>query len=164
MQDACHHRARELIHNLHTATLTLATAESCTGGLLASCLTAVPGASHIFHAGFIAYANHAKTKLLGVKAQTIHRHGAVSPEVAKAMATGARSQAQADIGLAITGVAGPAASEHKPVGLVYIGYQGPNSPPQAWQHNFEGQRSCVRWHSVHAALTQLLELHPAEPR
>jgi nicotinamide-nucleotide amidase len=105
---------------LSTKHLTLATMESCTGGLLASTITDVPGSSAYFKGGFVAYTNEMKTSL-GVDARLIEKHGAVSREVAEAMAETARRQLKADIGVAVTGVAGPDALEGKPPGLAYIG-------------------------------------------
>lgn len=100
---------------------TIAVAESCTGGLLAKCLTDVPGSSAYFLEGVVTYSNAAKTRLLGVPAELIAAHGAVSPQVAEAMATNCRRLAGADIALAITGIAGPAGgTTQKPVGLVYV--------------------------------------------
>ncbi len=100
---------------------TVATAESCTGGLLAELLTSIPGSSAAFEAGFITYANEAKTRQLGVPADLIAAHGAVSEPVAAAMAEGARRIAQADFGLGITGIAGPdGGTPEKPVGLIYV--------------------------------------------
>ena len=105
--------------------MTIATAESCTGGLIAKSLTDLAGASDVFGFGTVTYANEAKTKLLGVPAETIEQKGAVSPEVAKAMAEGVRRLSGADIGLGITGIAGPdGGTEEKPVGLVYVGVAG----------------------------------------
>jgi len=104
---------------------TIATAESCTGGLLAKRLTDVPGSSNYFLEGVVAYANEAKTRLLGVPADLIANHGAVSAEVAEAMATGVKARAGATIGVGITGIAGPTGgTAEKPVGLVYIGVAG----------------------------------------
>ena len=99
----------------------LAFAESCTGGLFAAALTEVPGASDIFIGGFVTYSNQAKIKTLGVDPALIDKHGAVSAPVAKAMAAGCRKITGADVTLAVTGVAGPSASEKKPVGLVFTG-------------------------------------------
>ena len=100
---------------------TLATAESCTGGLLASLITDVPGASAVFHAGVVTYANEAKTRLLGVPPELLARVGAVSPEVARHMAEGVRQRHGSDWGIGITGIAGPGGgTAEKPVGLVYI--------------------------------------------
>ena len=100
---------------------TLAVAESCTGGLLASRVTDVPGASAVFLAGYVTYSNDAKTDLLGVRRELIEQHGAVSGEVARAMAEGARTRAHTTFGIGITGIAGPSGgSDEKPVGTVFI--------------------------------------------
>ena len=108
--DACRFRA-----------LQLATAESCTGGLIASTLTEIPGASAVLDRGFVTYSNEAKISMLGVRAQLLAAHGAVSAEVARAMAEGALVHSEADIAIAVTGIAGPdGGSELKPVGLVHI--------------------------------------------
>jgi len=99
----------------------LTSAESCTGGLIAACLTEVPGSSDVFERGFVTYSNKAKQELLGVPAEMLDQHGAVSEQVARAMAEGALEHARADIALAVTGIAGPAGgSAAKPVGLVHI--------------------------------------------
>jgi nicotinamide-nucleotide amidase len=112
--------ARALLGALQQSNLKLATAESCTGGLLAGLLTEVPGSSANFDRGFITYSNAAKTDLLGVDAKLIADVGAVSEEVARAMADGALASAPVDIAIAVTGVAGPdGGTPEKPVGLVY---------------------------------------------
>ncbi len=101
---------------------TVATAESCTGGLIAKLLTDIPGSSEYFIEGVVAYANESKTRLLGVPAQLITEHGAVSRQVAAAMALGCRAKSGADFALSSTGIAGPAGgTPEKPVGLVYVG-------------------------------------------
>ena len=100
--------------------LTIAVAESCTGGLLGAALTSIPGSSAWFRGGVIAYSNDLKTSLLGVDTQLLARYGAVSAEVAAAMATGALSACGSDIAVSITGVAGPDASEAKPAGLIHL--------------------------------------------
>lgn len=103
------------------AGLTIATAESCTGGLIAASLAAVPGASAALERGFVTYSNEAKTEMLGVPADLIRRHGAVSREVAVAMVAGALARSPADLAVAVTGIAGPdGGSAEKPVGLVHI--------------------------------------------
>ena len=99
----------------------IATAESCTGGLVAALLTSVAGSSDVFERGFVTYSNEAKAEAIGVPAELIERHGAVSPQVAAAMANGALSHSRADLAVSVTGIAGPGGgSERKPVGLVHL--------------------------------------------
>ncbi|WP_373356732.1 CinA family protein [Pseudoroseicyclus sp. CXY001] len=105
--------------------LRLATAESCTGGLVAAALTEVPGSSDVFERGFVTYANAAKVEMLSVLEATLAAHGAVSEEVAAEMAAGARAHSPADIAVSITGIAGPGGSEHKPEGRVCFGLAAP---------------------------------------
>jgi nicotinamide-nucleotide amidase len=113
-------RAAALIDLCRAGGLTLATAESCTGGLIAGLITAVPGSSDVLDCGIVTYSNGAKTRLIGVPADLIQRHGAVSEEVARAMAEGALSHSAADVSVAVTGVAGPGGGTAlKPVGLVH---------------------------------------------
>ena len=113
--------AQNLGKLLRTRKKTLATAESCTGGLLGSLITDVPGSSDYFLGGIIAYDNRVKISLLGVKKESLARHGAVSQEIASAMAKNIRKKLSSDFGIAITGIAGPdGGSKTKPVGLVYI--------------------------------------------
>jgi nicotinamide-nucleotide amidase len=113
--------ARTLLEACRTRGLKIATAESCTGGLVAGALTAIPGSSDVVERGFVTYSNEAKTEMIGVPADLIARKGAVSMEVAMAMAEGALKHAPADIVVAVTGIAGPGGgSDTKPVGLVHI--------------------------------------------
>jgi nicotinamide-nucleotide amidase len=113
--------AEHLIHAAKARGLMVAFAESCTGGLAAACITAVPGSSAVFERGYVTYSNAAKTEMLGVSPALIHEYGAVSEDVARAMARGALAHSRADIAAAITGVAGPdGGSADKPVGLVHI--------------------------------------------
>jgi nicotinamide-nucleotide amidase len=120
--DALADDAAALLEACRRAGVRLTTAESCTGGLIAAALTEVPGSSDVFERGFITYSNTAKTELLGVPSELIEQQGAVSEEVACAMATGALKHSQADIAVAVTGIAGPGGgTPAKPVGLVYIG-------------------------------------------
>ncbi len=113
--------AAQLLDELRAGRLMMATAESCTGGLIAAALTAVAGSSDVFERGFVTYSNEAKTELLGVPADLVARLGAVSGEVAEAMAAGALAQSRADVAVAVTGIAGPGGeSAGKPVGLVYV--------------------------------------------
>jgi PncC family amidohydrolase len=130
--------------SLKAAGRTLAVAESCTGGMLGKMLTDVPGASEYFLGGVVAYADGAKTALLGVPADVIAAHGAVSEPVARRLAEGARERFGADYGLGITGIAGPAGgSAEKPVGLVYIGLAGPDAAV-VHRHVFGGDRHIIR--------------------
>ncbi len=113
--------ARRFIDDVKAAGLRIATAESCTGGLIAASLAAVPGASAALERGFVTYSNEAKTELLGVPAELIRERGAVSREVALAMVEGALAHSPAEIAVAVTGIAGPdGGSDAKPVGLVHI--------------------------------------------
>ena len=107
--------------------LTLATAESCTGGLVAARLTSVPGSSDVFLGGVVSYANEVKARALGVPEEVLREHGAVSAETAAAMAAGARARLGADVAVAVTGIAGPGGgTAEKPVGLVYLHASGPD--------------------------------------
>ncbi len=113
-------RASALIDLCRSRRLMLATAESCTGGLIAGLITAVPGSSEVLDCGFVTYSNDAKARMIGVPPQLIAEHGAVSEEVARAMAEGALAQSAADVAIAVTGVAGPGGGTAlKPVGLVH---------------------------------------------
>ena len=132
--------------------LTLATAESCTGGLVAGLLTDVPGASDVFLGSVVAYSNGVKTGELGVAAELLREHGAVSAEVAAAMAHGARARLGADVAVAVTGVAGPGGgTEAKPVGLVFLHAAGPDGE-LARRLDFPGDRETIRRRSAVAAL------------
>ena len=135
----------------------LATAESCTGGLIAAACTDLSGSSAWFERGFVSYSNHAKADMLGVDAGLIERHGAVSEEVARAMARGAVAHSRAQIAVAVTGVAGPTGgSRDKPVGTVWFGWNIQGQLYSEVQH-FEGDRAAVRAATVHHALRQLLK-------
>jgi nicotinamide-nucleotide amidase len=135
----------------------ITTAESCTGGLIAGCLTAIPGASQVIDSGFIAYSNEAKTRLLGVPRDAVTDHGAVSDIVAAAMAEGALAQTDADLAVAVTGVAGPdGGSKDKPVGLVYLALAQTNRDAMVKRYVFAGTRTDIRRATVAAALELLL--------
>lgn len=132
--------------------LSIATAESCTGGLLGSILSQEPGSSEFFLGGVVSYSNSLKEKFLGVPTQTLADFGAVSAETAKEMAEGIRNSANSDLGVSITGIAGPSGgSKNKPVGLVYIGFASPEGV-QAYKFQFHGGRDSIRQLSVQAAL------------
>jgi nicotinamide-nucleotide amidase len=131
---------------------TLAVAESCTGGLLAQRITSVPGSSQYFLGGAITYSNELKTLYAGVPPQLIEDHGAVSKQVAAALAEGVRAETAATIGVAITGIAGPGGgTEDKPVGLVYIAISDANGTDVVEKH-FPGNRDRIRHHATQQAL------------
>ena len=137
--------------------LKLATAESCTGGLIAGACTDLSGSSNWFERGFVSYSNEAKTDMLGVDAALIERHGAVSEEVARAMALGAVVHSHAQVAVAVTGVAGPTGgSKSKPVGTVWLAWHVQGQLYSEVQH-FSGDRAAVRAATVRHALQQLLE-------
>lgn len=134
----------------------LATAESCTGGLIAAACTAVAGSSDWFERGYVTYSNAAKTESLGVPAALIEGQGAVSEAVVRAMASGALDHAHADWSLAVTGIAGPGgAVPGKPVGTVWLALAGPGRAPEAWRLQLDGDRTAVRRQTVQAALDAL---------
>jgi len=136
----------------------LATAESCSGGLIAGACTDLSGSSNWFERGFVTYSNAAKTELLGVPPALIDAHGAVSEEVAHAMAEGAVQHSHAQVAVAVTGVAGPTGgTAEKPVGLVWFGFALPSRVLTEQMH-FTGDRAAVRAATVTHALTRLLEL------
>lgn len=136
--------------------LTIATAESCTGGLIAHRLTQVPGSSAYVERGVVCYSNRAKTELLGVPAPLIASHGAVSAEVAAAMARGVRERAGVSVGLSVTGIAGPGgATPSKPIGLVYIGLNSDDGTAVTREFHFHGERSVIKLRSSQAALDLL---------
>jgi nicotinamide-nucleotide amidase len=135
----------------------ITTAESCTGGLVASHLTAIPGSSQVVDGGFVTYSNEAKTRLLGVPRDLITENGAVSDIVAAAMAEGALAQTDADIAIAITGIAGPdGGTKEKPVGLVYLALAQPETDAVVKRYVFAGTRTDIRRATVAAALQLLL--------
>lgn len=113
--------AERLLDKARAKGLRVATAESCTGGLVAGAITEIAGASDVFDRGFVTYSNTAKVQMLGVNPESLAAHGAVSEPVAREMAEGALQRAEADISVAVTGIAGPGGSEHKPEGLVCFG-------------------------------------------
>lgn len=132
--------------------LSLATAESCTGGLVSGRLTSVPGASDVFRGGVVAYSDELKTRLLGVPAAVLAEHGAVSAETAAAMARGARERLGADVALAVTGVAGPGGgTPEKPVGLVFLHAAAPDGE-RTLEFSFPGDRQAIRARTAVAAL------------
>ena len=138
----------------------LATAESCTGGLIAAACTDLSGSSNWFERGFVTYSNEAKSELLAVDAALIERNGAVSEVVARAMAFGAVRHSRAQVSVAVTGVAGPTGgTPQKPVGTVWFGFQVDGQLTSETQR-FDGDRAAVREATVRHALRRLLELLP----
>ena len=148
----------QLAERLRARGLSMATAESCTGGLIAGACTDLAGSSDWFERGFVSYSNAAKTELLGVDAALIAQHGAVSEPVARAMAEGAVRHAHAQLAVAVTGVAGPGGgSAAKPVGTVWLALAHEGRVLRVWQELFPGDRHEVRLATVRAGLMALCE-------
>ncbi len=148
--------ARETVTALKAARLTVVTAESCTGGLIAAALTAVPGSSEVLYGGFVTYANEAKIAMIGVPFALLREHGAVSRAVAEAMAEGALGTAGTHLAIAVTGIAGPdGGTTDKPVGLVHFAL-ATESGTTHLKKQFVGGRDAVRQQSVVQALGMLL--------
>ena len=146
-----------LAQALREAGLQLATAESCTGGMIAAACTAVAGSSDWFERGFVTYSNAAKTDMLGVDAALIRAHGAVSAEVARAMAEGALAHSRAGLAVAVTGIAGPGgATPGKPVGTVWLGLAQRSGDTTTELLQLSGDRASVREQTVHTALQRLI--------
>lgn len=147
---------RQIQEKLQAGQATVATAESCTGGLVATYLTHLPGSSAVYLGGVSAYANLVKTSLLGVPADLVAAHGAVSAPVAEAMAAGVRERLGATYGVALTGIAGPGgATADKPVGTVYLGVASPGRV-RSVRLALAGDRAAVREAAAQAALRELL--------
>ena len=145
LPDATLDAARGLLAALEARGMTLSTAESCTGGLIAAALTAIPGSSAVVGRGYVTYSNEAKQEMLGVPPDLFGTVGAVSEAVARAMAEGALRAAGADLALSCTGIAGPGgATPGKPVGLVFIGCAARDGPALVARHVFPGDRAAVR--------------------
>ena len=144
-----------IVDRMREKNLTLAVAESCTGGMLSSRIIDVAGVSDVYKAGFVTYANEAKQNLLGVKEETLMQYGAVSEQTAKEMVAGALKAGKADMALATTGIAGPGGgTKEKPVGLVYIAC-GNADTVTVERCLFDGSRSAIRQASVEHALLML---------
>lgn len=139
--------------------LKLATAESCTGGWVAKAITDLAGSSHWFEASLVTYSNQAKQDLLGVDGQLLEQYGAVSQPVVKAMVLGLLDRCNADIGISISGIAGPdGGSEQKPVGTVWIAWARTGQLFEAVKYHFDGDRNQVRLQAVEEALAGVLRL------
>jgi nicotinamide-nucleotide amidase len=150
----------ELVNNLFEALekhdYKIATAESCTGGMIASAITAIEGSSTYFDRGFVTYSNDAKMTMLDVQPLTLEKFGAVSEQTARLMARGAYAHSQADIAISVTGIAGPGGSSvDKPVGLVYIGLST-DDYATVHKHIFDGDRATIRQQTVEAAIQHVI--------
>ncbi len=151
--------AADILDACRAAGLGLTTAESCTGGLIAGCLTAVPGSSDVMERGFVTYSNQAKTDMLGVPADLIAAEGAVSEAVVRAMAEGALRRSSATLSVAVTGIAGPGGgTQSKPVGLVHRAAARTGGEVLHQRHLFAGGRDAVRLAAVAAALALVKRL------
>lgn len=148
----------QVVWLLQKNNMTVSTAESCTGGLIAGAIVNAAGASEVLNEGYITYANEAKERLVGVKHATLEKYGAVSEETAREMALGAAKAAGSNVGLSSTGIAGPGGgTKEKPVGLVYIGCSV-NGMVQVRELHFHGNRMENRLHTVEAALKLAAEM------
>jgi nicotinamide-nucleotide amidase len=149
--------AKKLNDILRQRKLKVATAESCTGGMIASAITDISGSSEIFDRGFVTYSNEAKIAMLGVLPATIQTYGAVSEQTATEMAKGALENSLADIAVSVTGIAGPTGgTPEKPVGLVYIGIAN-RQEAKVFKHIFDGGRSEVRQKTLEQAIKYLID-------
>lgn len=154
--DTLQKQAEDLLQHCRMRGVMLATAESCTGGLIAGLLTSIAGSSDVFERGFVTYSNAAKTQMLSVPAVMIALHGAVSEEVVRVMAEGALTYSAAQLSVAVTGVAGPSGgTANKPVGLVYIASAMLGGDVIVQRHQFSGDRGAVRMKTVDMALRLL---------
>ena len=150
--------ARDVLNACRDAGVRLAVAESCTGGLISGCLTAVAGSSDVVERGFVTYSNEAKMDLLGVPEDLLMDYGAVSAEVARAMAEGALSGSRAQLSAAVTGIAGPGGgTAEKPVGLVHMATARAGGATFAVKRVFGGEREAVRLQAVETVLTLLMK-------
>jgi nicotinamide-nucleotide amidase len=150
--------ARRLLGACEARGLRLATAESCTGGLVIACLTEIPGSSNVVERGYVTYDNRAKNEVLGISVALLERVGAVSEEVAKAMAEGALARAGVDLAISTTGIAGPGgATSTKPVGLVHIAVARRREGTRHERHLLKGDRAAIRLATIDAALALALQ-------
>lgn len=151
--------ARDVLAACKACGIMLATAESCTGGMIAAALTDIAGSSIVVDRGFVTYSNEAKMEVLGVRPETLEAHGAVSRETALEMASGVLSRSRAGIAVSVTGIAGPGGgSPEKPVGLVWFGLAIKGRAPVSEQRQFEDRgRAFIRQESVRTALSLVLE-------
>ena len=155
-------KAQQIVEQASARGIRLAAAESCTGGLIASALTEIPGSSAVLDRGFVTYSNNAKNEMLGVKVDRLMTFGAVSAEIATDMATGAIKHSDADLAVSVTGIAGPdGATPQKPVGLVFMALAGKRGTIDVRAFQFEDYgRSAIRLGTVNTALQLLLDNLP----
>ena len=152
-------QAEQVAEVLRNAGLRMATAESCTGGWIAKICTDLVGSSDWFEGGFVTYSNEAKQIMIGVSADTLQQHGAVSEAVAHKMAQGAVLNSLAEVAVAVTGIAGPGgATENKPVGMVCFGWKKPGQAATTETQYFDGDREAVRAQTVAHALQGIVKL------
>ena len=155
--ESCTRLAQGLLAEAARTHIRLATAESCTGGLIAACLTEIAGSSAVVDRGYVVYDNRAKIEMLGVREATLAEHGAVSEETAREMAGGAIARSGCELAVAVTGIAGPGGgSETKPVGLVHIAAGRRGGAVLHQRHLFDGDRTAIRLATVEAALSLAL--------
>ncbi len=151
--------AEKLGERLAALGLSMAAAESCTGGWISKVMTDIPGSSGYFERGFVTYSNAAKQEMLGVRAETIYAHGAVSAETVEAMVQGALERSRADIAVAVSGIAGPGGgTAEKPVGTVWFGWGERGEAVKVRREMLDGGRDTIRQRAVDVALHGLLEL------
>ncbi len=157
MNNALFQLAEQLGQTLQAANKKIATAESCTGGGIAYCITDIAGSSAWFERGFVTYSNAAKVELLGVNETTLKSYGAVSAQTAREMATGALARSEADIAVAVTGIAGPdGGTLAKPVGTVFIAWANRRGDCEVAEKHFIGDRQQVRAQTIQSALQYFL--------
>lgn len=151
--------AKDFIERANQANARIITAESCTGGLIASLLTEISGSSTVIEGGFVTYSNEAKQEMLAVDSTLLQQYGAVSKQVSLAMAEGALdNSSQATISVSVTGIAGPnGGTKEKPVGLVHMATAATNLPTMHQPHNFNGNRNEIRLQTVEAAIKLMLQ-------
>lgn len=153
-----HESIQTLMQQLTGRQLRVATAESCTGGMLARRFTSFDGSSKWFECGFVTYSNDSKERLLKVQTEVLNEYGAVSKNVAEQMALGALGNSSAELAVSITGIAGPdGGSAAKPTGTVYIAVAGSNQNVKIAHHLFDGDRQSIREQAVHAAIELLIQ-------
>lgn len=152
-------KAAQVYELLSSLGKTVSTAESCTGGMIGACLTAVPGVSEVYGYGFVTYSNEAKQALLGVKKSTLDAFGAVSEQTVAEMAEGAMAKSGSDVAVSVSGIAGPGGgTAEKPVGLVYVGFACKDSATKTYKLLLSGDRDSVRRQTVENVFDIILKM------